>query len=57
MSAWMKERGFKLECLEVNDEDLPKSSVDISVVGGQPVANIPHVQGALYRRRGLHGGP
>ena len=28
-------------------EDLPKSAVDISVGGGQPVGNMPHVQGTL----------
>jgi beta-glucosidase len=28
-------------------DDLPKSAVDISVGGGQPVANIPHVRGML----------
>ncbi len=28
-------------------EDLPKSAVDISVGGGQPLANIPHVRAAL----------
>jgi len=28
-------------------EDLPKSAVEISVGGGQPLANIPHVRGTL----------
>ena len=28
-------------------DDLPKSAVEISVGGGQPVANIPHVRGTL----------
>ena len=27
--------------------DLPKSAVDISVGGGQPVGNMPYVQGTL----------
>jgi len=28
-------------------DDLPKAAVDISVGGGQPLANIPHVRGTL----------
>ena len=28
-------------------DDLPKSAVEISVGGGQPMANIPHVRGTL----------
>jgi beta-glucosidase len=28
-------------------DDLPKSSVGISVGGGQPVGNMPHVKGTL----------
>jgi beta-glucosidase len=28
-------------------DDLPKSAVDISIGGGQPLANIPHVRGTL----------
>ena len=28
-------------------EDLSKSAVDISVGGGQPVGNVPHIQGTL----------
>jgi beta-glucosidase len=28
-------------------DDLPKSAVDVSVGGGQPLGNIPHVQGTL----------
>jgi beta-glucosidase len=28
-------------------DDLPKSAIDISVGGGQPLANIPHVRGKL----------
>jgi hypothetical protein len=28
-------------------EDLPKSPVDISVGGGQPLGGIPHVRGKL----------
>jgi beta-glucosidase len=31
----------------LSSEDLPKSAVDISVGGGQPLAGIPHVQGTL----------
>jgi len=31
----------------LSSEDLPKSKVEISVGGGQPVGNIPHVQGTL----------
>ncbi len=28
-------------------EDLPKTSVEVSVGGGQPLAGIPHVKGTL----------
>jgi len=28
-------------------DDLPKSAIDISVGGGQPLPNIPHVRGTL----------
>jgi beta-glucosidase len=28
-------------------DDLPKSAVDVSIGGGQPAANIPHVRGTL----------
>ena len=28
-------------------EDLPESTVDISVGGGQPADNVPHLQGTL----------
>jgi beta-glucosidase len=31
----------------LGSDDLPKSAVEISVGGGQPVANIPHVRGTL----------
>ncbi|MEJ2111519.1 MAG: glycoside hydrolase family 3 C-terminal domain-containing protein [Acidobacteriota bacterium] len=31
----------------LGSDDLPKSEVDISVGGGQPLATIPHVQGTL----------
>jgi beta-glucosidase len=31
----------------LGSDDLPKPTVDISVGGGQPVGNIPHVQGTL----------
>jgi beta-glucosidase len=31
----------------LGSDDLPKSGVEISVGGGQPVGNIPHVRGAL----------
>jgi beta-glucosidase len=31
----------------VGPDDLPAAKVEISVGGGQPVANIPHVQGTL----------
>jgi beta-glucosidase len=32
---------------ELTSDDLPKSVVDVSVGGGQPLANTPHVQGKL----------
>jgi beta-glucosidase len=31
----------------VSADDLPKSAVDVSVGGGQPAANVPHVKGSL----------
>jgi beta-glucosidase len=31
----------------LSSEDLPNSAVDVSIGGGQPVANIPHVRGTL----------
>ena len=31
----------------VNSADLPKAKVEISVGGGQPLANIPHLAGEL----------
>ncbi len=31
----------------LGSDDLPKSEVDVSVGGGQPLAKIPHVQGTL----------
>ncbi len=31
----------------LNSEDLPKSKVEISIGGGQPVGSIPHVTGTL----------
>jgi beta-glucosidase len=31
----------------LRSEDVPKSAVDVSVGGGQPLANIPHVRGTL----------
>jgi beta-glucosidase len=31
----------------LGSDDLPKSRVEISVGGGQPVGNIPHVKGTL----------
>jgi beta-glucosidase len=31
----------------LGSDDLPKSAVDVSVGGGQPAANIPHVRGTL----------
>jgi beta-glucosidase len=30
-------------------DDLPKSAIEISVGGGQPLPEIPHVRGTLYR--------
>jgi len=32
---------------QVAAEDLPKTSVEVSVGGGQPLAGIPHVKGGL----------
>jgi beta-glucosidase len=37
-----REMKFRLD-----SKDLPKSAVDVSVGGGQPVAGIPHVGGTL----------
>ena len=31
----------------VGPDDLPTSTVEVSVGGGQPAANVPHVRGAL----------
>ncbi len=31
----------------VGSEDLPKSKVEVSMGGGQPMENIPHLKGAL----------
>jgi beta-glucosidase len=31
----------------LDSDNLPKSAVDVSLGGGQPIANIPHVQGKL----------
>ena len=33
--------------LALGSDDLPASKVEISVGGGQPVGNIPHIQGTL----------
>jgi beta-glucosidase len=31
----------------IGSDDLPKSAVEVSVGGGQPAANVPHVRGRL----------
>jgi beta-glucosidase len=31
----------------IGSDDLPKSPVEVSVGGGQPLANTPHVRGRL----------
>jgi hypothetical protein len=31
----------------LGSDDLPQSAVDVSVGGGQPLANTPHVRGTL----------